>query len=82
MICAYASTHPIRPARNRISSDDVRRQGTRELGGRADLDAVLAASRPEVPGVAGNHGVRNSAITEWLHLGEGDPLSLNREAGV
>ena len=35
-------------ARSAISSDDVRRQGAHELGGRADLEGVLAASRLEV----------------------------------
>src|SRR5208282_720667 len=43
---------------NGASRDDVRRPGAHELGGRADLDAVLAASRLEVPGVASNHGLR------------------------
>ena len=36
----------------------MRRQGAQELGGRTDPDAVTAASRLEVLGVASNQGVR------------------------
>jgi hypothetical protein len=98
VLCIYVNTSSAelslpriaieRKIMNGASSDDVRRQGARELGGRADLDAVLAASRLEVPGVASYHGVRTPGggdfqkgqVTSIREHG-GEPESCDRFRG-
>src|SRR5208337_3996668 len=73
---------------NGASSDDVRRPGAHELGGRADLDAVLAASRLEVPGVSSNYGVRTPGGGNFqkgqvtrIREHDGEPESRDRLPG-